>query len=307
MKWTWTSLTLMAAVLAVVAACGGAAAAAQTQTRVEASSADGAKPEIHVWINGQEVTVGQPAEAVPGTPGEAYLGVMATPLAGKARDEIEAHAGVMVTTVVPGSPAAKAGIEAGDVIAEIGGTAMENPQQLVAQVRQYKPGASVKIVFFREGKRMEKTVTLGVRPGSAPEILPLVPKEAPTAEAYLGVVSEPLSKEVAAIAGTERGVLIKSLPDESPAAKASLQPGDVIVSVGGQDVGSPEDLVRIVGSHKPGDAVKVVYFRSGKKASAEVKLGTRPVAAGQPEVRGLFGGEAGELLQRMPATASVPR
>ena len=160
---------------------------------------------------------------------------------------------------------------------------METPQQLVDHVRQFKPGTEVKVVFYREGKRMEKTLVLGVRPGTGLTVRPAAPKEAAPPEAFLGLAPVPLTKEVAALAGTDRGVLVNSLPDESPAAKAGLQPGNVIVSVGGKEVGSPEDLVRIVGEHKPGDAVKVVYFRMGKKGTAEVKLGARPAAGGLTE------------------------
>jgi membrane-associated protease RseP (regulator of RpoE activity) len=271
---------------------------------------------VHIWINGKEIKPGDPidlggggsvrvearsgaadagAEAIPRT-GEAYLGVMANPLEGKARDEIESHKGVMVTTVLPGSPAAKAGLQAGDVIAEVGGKQIETPQELVDRVREQKPGAEVKVVYYREGKRIEKNVKLGVRPGTEPVIRPLTPApKEPEGGVFLGLVPATVTKDAAGIAGTEHGALVSSIPDESPAAKAGLEPGDVIVSIGGKEIGSPEELIKAVGEHKPGEVVKVVYLRSGKKKTAEVKLGARPAERGQPEMN-----IPDEVLRNMP-------
>jgi len=301
----WRIAILATAALAVAAAGAGLAAAADSG--------------VHIWINGKEVKPGDPIDlgaggggsirietrssrvggadvvpdAVPGAPGEAYLGVIANPLEGKAREEIESHKGVLVGSVLRGSPAAKAGIEAGDVIAEIGGKTIEMPQELVDRVREQKPGTETKVVFYREGKRMEKTVALGVRPGSAADVLP-APKAA-GAEVFMGLALAPVTKEIAELSGAKSGALVSSLPDESPAAKAGLQPGDVIVSIGGKEVGSPDDLIRLIGEHKPGDVVTVIYFRMGKKGSVDVNLGARPAGRGQPDM-----GIPDDILRGMP-------
>jgi hypothetical protein len=285
------------------------AAAAQGQTRIETqAAADGSgKSEVRVWVNGKEVAPGEklefkpgpgavrvPARAEMGEATEAYLGVMVGPLEGKAKEEVETHKGVAVTGVTPDSPAAKAGLLAGDVIVDIGGTAMESPQQLIAHVRQFKAGQDVKVTLYRAGKKVEKTVTLAVRQPAEGKAAPA--KEPPAAgEGFLGVVAAPLAAEMKEIAGTDRGVLINSLPDDSPAAKAGLMAGDVIVSVDGKEVGSPPDLVDLVRRHKAGDVLKIAYFRMGKRREAEVKLGARPAERMPP---GLESPE--NLLEQMP-------
>jgi hypothetical protein len=317
----------LAALTLLLIMAGGAAAVSST-TRVEAQaqaqSSDSGQPEFHIWINGKEVKPGEPIELGPGsgslrmetragsadkaeTAGEAFLGIMMRPLEGKAKEEVAGHQGVVVGDVLPDSPAAKAGIRAGDVIVDVGGTVPESPEQLSAHVRQYKPGASVKVILFREGKRLEKTVTLGAMPALG-ELRSTPSAEAPAGEGFLGVAAAPLTAEMMEIAGADHGVLINSLPDESPAAKAGLLPGDVITMIDGKDVSSPADLVATVRLHKPGDVLKVTYFRMGKKRTADVKLGKRPAEERGTERLRPFEGAPGmtpgelpeELRKQMP-------
>jgi membrane-associated protease RseP (regulator of RpoE activity) len=300
MRRTWTTRSSVAVVLAIMLAAAGAAMAAQSETRIETRSDSSGQPEVHMWVNGQEVTPGRPmpvAEAEPA--GEAFLGVMVSPLEGKAKEDVETHKGVIVVGVMPGSPAAVAGLQADDILVDLGGTVLESPQQLVEHVRELKPGAAVKVVFYRGGKKMEKTVTLASRPGMTMERRPMPPAPTAASEAYLGVVAAPVSKEVADIAGTAHGALVNALTDESPAAKAGLLPGDVIVSLGDQEVGSPEDLVKAVGLHKAGESVKIGYFRMGKRLSTDARLGARPAERVAPD-RGRGFEIPEELSQQMP-------
>lgn len=71
----------------------------------------------------------------------------------------------------------------------------------------------------------------------------------------------------------DSGVLIRQVEEESPAAKAGLRPGDIVVKLDGETVSTPSDLRRAVRQHDAGDEVKVEYVRHGKSASAKVTLG----------------------------------
>ncbi len=121
---------------------------------------------------------------------------------------------------------------------------------------------------------------------------------------FLGVLAAPLNDDIREIAGTDKGVLINSLTDDSPAAKAGLKPGDVIVRIGDTNIDRVDQLVEILGDRKPGDRIHVVYYRMGKRRETEVTLGRRPGQEGEarepegmPSFDDLFGGEMPNLRE----------
>lgn len=76
-----------------------------------------------------------------------------------------AVAGIKLTGVRAGSPAEQAGLKAGDIIVELAGKPVTDLQTYADALYSHKPGETVKIVFLREGKRVEATATLGTRGG----------------------------------------------------------------------------------------------------------------------------------------------
>jgi putative serine protease PepD len=84
--------------------------------------------------------------------------------------------------------------------------------------------------------------------------------------AFLGVTIDSTAND-ALIAGVRPG---------TPAAKAGLKKGDVVTSLGGHQISSPDELASIINSYKPGDSVKITYERGGDSHTAQVKLATRP-------------------------------
>jgi putative serine protease PepD len=87
----------------------------------------------------------------------AYLGVAT---AGTATST----AGAAIATVTPGGPAAAAGLRAGDVVTEIAGTTIKNPNDLVAVIASHRPGDKVKLTVRRGSSAVQATVTLGTQP-----------------------------------------------------------------------------------------------------------------------------------------------
>jgi putative serine protease PepD len=77
-------------------------------------------------------------------------------------------------------------------------------------------------------------------------------------------------------ASGRHGAVIRQVEPSSPAAKAGLRRGDVIVSLDGESIGDPDALTSAVAAHDPGDGVSVGYVRNGTHHTASVKLGTRP-------------------------------
>jgi len=108
------------------------------------------------------------------------------------------------------------------------------------------------------------------------EVQPEAAAEPARGGAFLGVVAAAVPEGMDQIAGTDKGVLINTLIDDSPAARADLMPGDVVTAVDGKEVDTPEAFVKIIRSHKPGDQVQLTYYRMGKRRTATVTLGSRP-------------------------------
>jgi membrane-associated protease RseP (regulator of RpoE activity) len=89
-----------------------------------------------------------------------------------------------------------------------------------------------------------------------------------------------------------QGVLVGLVTQNSPAAKAGLRPGDILLSYGDQKIQTPEQLVKLVRSDKPGREVDLSYVRAGKSMTSKVKLGERDPAA-DPQRSGPFPDERG--------------
>ena len=282
------------------------------------------QPQVRVWVNGKEVKPGEAinleelggarvekrarpserrSEGGEARAAQAWLGVGVSPA-----PEGPDNKGVTVTVVTPESPAADAGLAVGDVITSVDGGRVAGPEQFVETIQRHKPGDRISLTWEHNGQSLTRRIALGSWPEGMPfgarppdeerprqdrspqDRLPQErpPQERPRqdrpAEGYLGVMAAPLSEDMKEVAGIDRGVLINSLMDNSPAAEAGLLPGDVITAVGGKRVNAPAELTDLIRSHKPGDTVPIEYYRSGKKREAGVKLGQWP--AGPRDLEG---------------------
>jgi len=319
MKRTWVVLGGIAAALLLAASAASAGHGAGASVRIDPSAGEiEVKPEVRIWINGKEVGPGDAgnlggegglriegykdlrdlrAERGEQQPPQPYLGVMVGP----AEEKAGAEGGARVNSVMPDGPAAEAGLAEGDLITHVGDMRVTGPQQFVELIRGHKPGDRVAIKWTRDGKEMEKRIVLAAKPGQGPASSRREEgqKETQPAEAFLGVMAAPLTEDMKQIAGTDRGVLINSLRDGSPAAEAGLLPGDVITTVDGKDVNTPAELIDRVRGHKPGDTVRIDYFRSGNRRTANVKLGAWPAEERRHEGGGAFEVPEG-LLEQVP-------
>ncbi len=316
MKGQWARWTVMALAASLLAAAAQAneTKVQRAETRVEVrAQKPGEEPQVRIWVNGKEVEPGKAidlggkgrvqvqASARSGRKTDerreearpdkdrGVLGVMIAPLDDATAEKADVKAGAVVQGTTPGSAARKAGLREGDVITAVDGKRVESPRGLADHMADRRPGDRVRLEWSRDGRRMRETVILGtgeegprpetVHPKQRTEQRPKEPrpaKDQPGGEAFLGVMAAPLTDEVREIAGTDKGVLINSLTDGSPAAKGGLQPGDVIVHIDDRQVHSPGELVEAVGRHKPGDRIHVVYYRMGKRRETQVALGRRP-------------------------------
>jgi serine protease Do len=89
------------------------------------------------------------------------------------------------------------------------------------------------------------------------------------------------------------GVLVQRLPEDGPARRAGLEPGDVIVAVEGQEVATVGELQQTVAERRPGERVRVAYYRDGQRHEAEVTLGENTIAASRAQAGGSGAADSG--------------
>ncbi|GBD44838.1 Periplasmic serine endoprotease DegP [bacterium HR40] len=103
---------------------------------------------------------------------------------------------------------------------------------------------------------------------------------------WLGIVIQPVDEDIARALElpAARGALVNSVQPGSPAEKAGLRPGDVVVALDGQPVNDPRDLARKVAAAGPGHRAQLAVVRDGKEQTFEIELGTMPAttAEGKP-------------------------
>jgi serine protease Do len=110
------------------------------------------------------------------------------------------------------------------------------------------------------------------------QILPQLRDKGHVVRGFLGVQPQPLTADMADTLGLKstKGALIADVVKDSPAEKAGIKPGDVVVALNGRPVNDNNQLTRDVGAIQPGQTVKLDVFREGKDRTVEVKLGDRP-------------------------------
>jgi regulator of sigma E protease len=154
-----------------------------------------------------------------------------------------------VGKVADGSPAAAAGLRTGDVITAVNDRPIYYWEDLE------------RVVADSNGRPL----TLRVRRADAEQTITLTPRRKP--------VTDPIFKETREVwdigAGPQLVPQISSVAPESPAAKAGIQPGDVVIAVAGQPVYTPEDLVEAIRT-RPGQPFEVTVERDGKRLTLTV-------------------------------------
>ncbi len=173
--------------------------------------------------------------------------------------------GVLVAEVMKGGPAEAAGVRQGDVIVELNGAPIKEVPELQRRVAAVAPGQPVRLKVIRERKPVALSVTVTEMPAEEPVLA-----GAPEDEGW-GLSVEPLSGDAAAQLGLTiaAGLLVTDVVAGSPADKAGLRRGDVIVEVGKKPVADPATLFRTLAELKPGDRVLVFVQRPSSGGRAE--------------------------------------
>ena len=152
--------------------------------------------------------------------------------------------GALVAQINADSPADKAGLKVGDVILRFGDVDIDNTQHLRNLVADTLPGSTEPVVVLRDGKERTFTITVGeLTPDKLSEGEEGAPEENAQASSF-GLSVEPLTPDKAKQLGYENdhGVLISQVDEDSAAADAGLQPGDLIARVNRARVTTVEEF-----------------------------------------------------------------
>ncbi len=170
--------------------------------------------------------------------------------------------GVLIGNVTPGSPAAQAGIQQGDVITEINGERVEDSNQLRLKVSMTPPGTTIRLKLLREGVEKTVSVKLTESPTDQARTRPSSPRENPSS-ALDGVAVDDLDYPTLRQLGlpsNTRGVLVTQVAPGSAAAEAGLSPGDVIQEVDRVRITNTADFDRAM-RRSPGRTVLLLVNR----------------------------------------------
>jgi serine protease Do len=170
-----------------------------------------------------------------------WLGVQIQPMTADIADSLglKKPTGAIVDEPQSGSPAAKAGIESGDVITAVNGTQVKDARDLARTIGTMAPDTSIKLDIVRNGEPRSITVTLAQMPNEQEANAESNNAQPTSGLPRLGLQVAPASE----VSGAgEKGVVVTAVEPDSPAAEQGFQVGNVILEVGGKPVANAGDV-----------------------------------------------------------------
>lgn len=233
------------------------------------------------------------------------IGVEISELDAEKAKSSAAENGVVVTSVRPDTPAARAGFQTGDIVVEFDGEAVKSVRQFRRLVEETRPGHEVKATVVRDRNRRALTVTpeLATAANTAPLAnlpalrgltVPAQPRVEPnakvapfrfsegltfTSRGRLGVTVTSLEPQLAEYFGARQGVLVTSVNADTPASRAGIKAGDVILEVAAQPVMNPADVNNALRATSAGATVDIKVLRDKKELLLKAPMPAAPSPA----------------------------
>ncbi|WP_275289122.1 DegQ family serine endoprotease [Halomonas elongata] len=204
-----------------------------------------------------------------GSVSRGWLGVMIQPVSRELADSfgMDKPEGALVADLDPEGPAARDGLEAGDVILEVNGQTVDRSSTLPRLVGGVSPGEDVDLAVMRNGERRTVTVTVG----DWPDAQKTDSGQGDTSPARLGLAVQPLESGQHDEA-IDNGVRVVDVDPRGVAADAGIRAGDILVSIGEHAVESPEQLSELIGELPEERSVPVRLYRNGHSYYVALRL-----------------------------------
>ena len=203
-----------------------------------------------------------------------------------ARLKLREERGALIEEVTSGSSAAQAGLQKNDVIVKWDGEQIESAREMSRHIRETPAGRAVRLTVMRDGREIEVSVTLGERKALLNRVT--VPRPAiarvrvrPDIQirsrvqdrGHLGVELQSMTPQLAEYFGLSKrsGALVIFVFADSPAAKAGLKAGDVILSAGAETVENPMDIRRAL-TNKSEGVIEFKIMRDKQEQTVKVQL-----------------------------------
>lgn len=199
-----------------------------------------------------------------------WLGVMIQPVS---RDLAESFGmddaiGALIADLDPEGPAARGGLQAGDVILEVNGEEVERSSSLPRLIGRGAPGSEVELTLMRDGEEISESVELGSWPNAEGE----TEQTTSNNQVRLGLMVAEIDDAMREQLNIQGGVEVRQVEPDSVAATAGIRPGDVLVSIDHRSVSSSEELVQIVESLPTDRAIPLRLFREGRSLFVALRL-----------------------------------
>jgi|GEM_PF-6905355 len=227
-------------------------------------------------------------------PADGWLGVIISEFN---RGSDEEH-GIKILDVCAGGPAEQAGLQKGDIIIEFGDTRVRTIPELQKLAGKSGPGVQKNVVILRNGEERVILITMGEKKkgqelckekiwtaetpeGSHKKEYNIFVAGEPVTRGFLGVNLQDLEEQLREYFGAPggQGVLIDGIVKNSPAERAGLRAGDIILAINGEDVDCSGMVQKIVRLMKEGDIAEVLVLRRGEKIVIPVSVGEKKVPA----------------------------
>ncbi len=186
--------------------------------------------------------------------------------------------GAYVNEVIKDSPADSAGIRSGDVILRFGDREIYDADGLVRAVRRSEANEPIRIVVVRDGRQRDLTVTLRERPRRQAVRIPRPPDTPRIMMAHrhgrLGVSVIDLNPQLGEYFKVPdgKGVLVEKVHENTPAEKAGIRAGDIIVKLDDKEIATARELRRTLSSYEAGEEVRIEIIREGARRTITAQL-----------------------------------
>jgi predicted metalloprotease with PDZ domain len=264
-RWLWAALVV------ILVAGATDAATAKDRKRIQSGSAT------------------ESTKAPSGAKG--YIGVYMQELTDEVREglDLDITRGVLVSGVEDDGPAARAGIEEGDVIVTFDGKRVSSPEELRDAVGKVAPGREARVELMRDGAA--KTVTLTVAERPERRVIRIETPEGDFGPRHferaftwfggprLGVQAHEIDDDqLGAYFNAKKGdgVLVLSVEENSVADKAGVQPGDIIREVGEEKIEDVADLRSALHDYEEGDQFDITVLRHGRTQALKATMDDQP-------------------------------